>query len=88
MSTSQKELIQIIVSDDRFMYVITWDIVNNMEYQMMQIEKKFTFNSGHIICKGVTERHNYIPLAESFYDLYYGLPFKFFKGTTAPTVKH
>jgi hypothetical protein len=45
---------------------------------MMQIEKKFDFNAGHAICKGVTERHNYIPIDNLFYDLFFGLPFKFF----------
>ncbi len=49
---------------------------------MMQIQKKFSFNSGHIICKGMTERHNYIPIDNQFYDLYFGLPFKFFMNIT------
>jgi hypothetical protein len=45
---------------------------------MMQIEKRFNFNAGHIICKGLTEKYNYIPMKEAFYDIYFGLPFKFF----------
>ena len=45
---------------------------------MMQILKNFKFNGGHLVCKGMTERHNYIPLDNQFFDLFYGLPYKFF----------
>ena len=69
------------------MYVITWDIDKNIEHQMMQIEKKFDFNAGHIVCKGITERHNYIPIDNSLYDLYFGLPFKFFQNINSKLPK-
>lgn len=47
---------------------------------MMQIPKRYDINSGHLICKSMTERYNYIPIDNQFYDLYFGLPFKFFPG--------
>lgn len=52
-----------------------------MEHQMMQIEKTYNYNSGHLICKGITERYNYIITNHAFYDIYFGLPFKFFPNT-------
>ena len=61
MSVAEPNMVQIIVSDDRYMSVITWRLDTNNEHQMMQIEKKFSFNAGHVICKGMTERQNYIP---------------------------
>lgn len=35
MKTVNDYLIQIIASDNRFMFVITWDIVQNIEYAMI-----------------------------------------------------
>lgn len=35
------------MNDERFMYVITWDIKKNMEHNMMEIELKNTKYSGH-----------------------------------------
>lgn len=49
-----------------------------MEHSMIQLEKKRDFNAGNIVCRGVSERLNYIPIEGCLYDLTFSLPFKFF----------
>jgi hypothetical protein len=60
------------------MFVITWDIITNMEHSMIQIENKFKYSVAHIVCKGFSEKLNYMPIDNGIYDLNYSLPFMLF----------
>jgi len=78
MDTVRNDLIQLIAMDHRFLYVITWDIKTNNEYSMIQLENKYTFKMSHMVCKGMSEKLNYIPINDGLYDLYFSLPFRIF----------
>ena len=85
LKTGLDDKIQIIANDQNFMYVITWDLENNIEHCMMQLENKYGSASSHFVFKGISEHLNYIPYNDSLIDLRFGLPFKFFKGLKLPT---
>jgi hypothetical protein len=49
-----------------------------MEHSMIQIENKFKYSVAHIVCKGFSEKLNYMPIDNGIYDLNYSLPFMLF----------
>ena len=60
------------------MYVLTWDLLKNIEFSLVQISSKIK-HPEHLIFKGMKTKYNYYITTDNFYDFQYMLPFRFIK---------
>jgi hypothetical protein len=61
------------------MNVMTWDLIKNYEYSMIELQDLSSSYPEHMICKGMSEKMNYIVTNSNFYDLFYLLPTTYLK---------
>lgn len=80
------DIVQIIFTDysdikgNYILYIANWDLEKNIEYNMLQIQgasSNFSTYCDRLVCKGISEKLNYIVTNDAFYDLQYMLPMTF-----------
>lgn len=82
LNTEVDGLIQIVFADTEDygqMFVVTWDVIKNLEYSMIELQDLGTYYPYNLICKGMSEKLNYIITDSNFFDLFYLLPTTYMK---------
>jgi hypothetical protein len=83
-ATAYSNLVQFTISDENgaFLTVMTWDLVKNIEYSMIQIKGNYDAMKdlpgllNNQICRGINSKLNYVVTHDNFFDLQFNLPMK------------
>jgi len=70
------------------MWVITWDLNKNLEYSSLEVDDIKEQKAATYVCKGLSQKLNYIVTQDKFYDLQFMSPFNFVTTGKREPIKH
>lgn len=79
ISTEKSHLVQLVFcrqDEYKQMFVMTWDLEKNLEFQMVELTIDNSENA-NLICRGMRKKFNYLVNDSHFYDFLYQLPLNY-----------